>query len=227
MSYKEWFLSPSALSVFRNCPRCFWHERVKNIKRPRGIFPSLPGGVDRVVKTAMDQLRGNGEPPPLNYDIAPQGLSFFLDQKQLDQWRNWRSGLKCQIETADVVLSGALDDLLLHEGKYVPFDYKTKGTPTKQEDAEKYYQPQLDCYGLLLQKKGLEVANFGILLYFSPCQGSGDGPLWAQQTILMSVDPRRAEALVSAAAACLNGEKPKSSVTCEYCKWLADMEGAK
>ena len=39
-----------------------------------------------------------------------------------------------------------LDDLLVKDGAYIPFDYKTKGSPTNEEDANKYYQTQLDCY---------------------------------------------------------------------------------
>ncbi|GAI53572.1 unnamed protein product, partial [marine sediment metagenome] len=42
-------LSPSALNLFLQCPRCFWLEKNKGIKRPRGIFPSLPSGMDSVI----------------------------------------------------------------------------------------------------------------------------------------------------------------------------------
>ena len=60
----KYFLSPSALGLFKNCPRCFWLEKVKNIKRPRGIFPSLPGGMDAVIKTYFDTFRAKKELPP-------------------------------------------------------------------------------------------------------------------------------------------------------------------
>jgi len=39
-------LSPSTLNVFLECKKCFWLAQVKDIHRPRGIFPSLPGGMD-------------------------------------------------------------------------------------------------------------------------------------------------------------------------------------
>src|SRR3989338_6659737 len=56
-------LSPSALNLFLECARCFWLEKVKKIKRPRGIFPSLPGGMDRIIKTYFDSYRSQVIPP--------------------------------------------------------------------------------------------------------------------------------------------------------------------
>ena len=57
-------LSPSTLNVFLDCPRCFWLDKVKNIKRPRGIFPSLPSGMDRAIKVHFDSFRTKGILPP-------------------------------------------------------------------------------------------------------------------------------------------------------------------
>ncbi len=47
MSYK---LSPSSINLFLECPRCFWLQLVKKITRPQGAFPSLPSGMDRILK---------------------------------------------------------------------------------------------------------------------------------------------------------------------------------
>ena len=47
---KQVYLSPSALNVFNDCPRCFWLDKNKRMKQPRGIFPSLPSGMDKVLK---------------------------------------------------------------------------------------------------------------------------------------------------------------------------------
>src|SRR3989344_3937655 len=56
-------LSPSTgLNLFRDCPRCFWLHYNKNVHRPRGIFPSLPGGMDLVLKDYFDQFRGSLPP---------------------------------------------------------------------------------------------------------------------------------------------------------------------
>ena len=51
---KQVYLSPSALNVFNDCPRCFWLDKNKRMKQPRGIFPSLPSGMDKVLKSRYD-----------------------------------------------------------------------------------------------------------------------------------------------------------------------------
>ena len=61
MPYK---LSPSSLSVLKECPRCFWLQVNKKIRRPIGAFPSLPGGMDRILKTHFDSFRSREELPP-------------------------------------------------------------------------------------------------------------------------------------------------------------------
>ena len=67
-------VSPSSLAIInpdlgQECPRCFWHDRWDKKKhkadqptacaRPRGIFPSLPGGIDRILKTMADRCAPN------------------------------------------------------------------------------------------------------------------------------------------------------------------------
>lgn len=212
-------LSPSALSLFKDCPRCFWLEKVKNIKRPRGIFPSLPGGMDRVIKTYFDTFRAQKTlPPELRID-AFKGIFLFEDQARLEAWRAWRTGL--QYHEDGSVLSGMLDDLLVKDGVYIPFDYKTKGSPTKEEDAVKYYQTQLDCYALLLEGNGMKTAGYGFLLYYSPKEVKENGQVHFElQPIRVGTDTDRAKALFHKALAVLTGAAPRASAACEYCGWL-------
>src|SRR5262245_14027411 len=51
-------LSPSTLNLFVDCPRCFWLALRKKIRRPSGPFPSLPVGMDSVIKKYFDTFRG-------------------------------------------------------------------------------------------------------------------------------------------------------------------------
>ncbi len=88
-------LSPSKLNILTDCPRCFWDQEVRGVKRPRGPFPSLPGGIDRVVKDHCDAHRSAGTlPPPLVGRVCG---NLFPDQMQLDLWRNWRKGISAQV----------------------------------------------------------------------------------------------------------------------------------
>jgi len=58
MPYK---FSPSSLSLLKDCPRCFWLKFNKNITRPESIFPSLPSGMDKILKEHFDRFMKKGE----------------------------------------------------------------------------------------------------------------------------------------------------------------------
>ena len=217
---KNFQVSPSGLNLFKDCSRCFWLEKVRNIKRPRGIFPSLPSGMDRVIKAYFDTYRVKRALPPELQDHAEfKGILLYENHAQLERWRNWRTGLECFENGAR--LFGALDDLLVKEGRYVPFDYKTKGSPTNEEDAVRYYQTQLDCYALMLEMNGLKTLGHGFLLYYSPkAVGEHGSVSFEVQPIKIQTEPDRAKGLVQQAAAIVNGPAPKAAPACEYCNWL-------
>jgi len=122
------YLSPSALNLFLDCPRCFWQEKNLGIKRPRGIFPSLPGGMDLVIKKYFDLYRKKGMLPP-ELEGKVEG-KLYPEMDILERWRSWKhTNLKYEDESSGAVLSGALDDCLLDKGFYIPLDYKTRGGP--------------------------------------------------------------------------------------------------
>ena len=213
-------LSPSTLNVFLDCPRCFWLDKVKNIKRPRGIFPSLPSGMDRAIKVHFDSFRKKGALPPELKGTDFEGVKLYPDQSQLDQWREWRTGLALKDQDGST-LSGAIDDLLVKGERYIPFDYKTKGSPTTEEDAVKYYQNQLDCYAFLLESNRLPVADHAFLLYYSPKTVGEQGKvLFEIQAIKIGVNIERARQTFRKAVELLKGNRPPSSPACEYCAWL-------
>jgi len=217
---KSFQVSPSGLNLFKDCPRCFWLEKVRNIKRPRGIFPSLPSGMDRVIKDYFDRYRAKRTLPPELQDRKEfKDISLYEDHPQLERWRNWRTGL--EYFEGDVRLFGALDDLLVKDGLYIPFDYKTKGSPTNEEDATKYYQTQLDCYALMLEGNGFKTLGYGFLLYYSPKTVGEQGNVTFEiQPIKIETNVDRAKELFRKSAAIVNEPAPKASANCEYCGWL-------
>lgn len=216
-------LSPSALNVYLDCRCCFWLEKVRDVRRPRGIFPSLPSGMDREIKNHFDLFRAQGKMPPelKGEDFADTRL--FADQIRLDRWRNWRTGLEHRDARLGARLFGALDDLLVRGDRYVPFDYKTKGSPTTAEDARRYYQNQMDCYALLLEANGMPTAGHAFLLYYSPKNVRESGQvLFEVQPIRIETDPARARATFESAVAFLRQPAPPEGC-CEYCTWAAKV----
>lgn len=212
-------LSPSTLGLYRDCPRCFWIELNPKVKRPRGIFPSLPGGMDLVIKDYFDLYRGS-LPPELEGQI--EGV-LFDDADLLKKWRNWRTGLTYTDENLNAQLFGALDDCLLIDGKqYTPLDYKTRGSAPKEGASEMYYQHQLDAYAFLLNENGFEAASFAYLVYYYPKEVHEGGLVqFHVDPVRVEVSTDRARKLFEGAVELLRGDMPKEHKlgACEYAKW--------
>ncbi len=62
-------LSPSSLNLMEECPRCFWLEKHKVWKRPSSVFPSLPSGMDNILKYISTNFVIE-DYCPLNYAIT-------------------------------------------------------------------------------------------------------------------------------------------------------------
>src|SRR3989338_5382367 len=140
MPYK---FSPSSLSLLKECPRCFWLQFNKGIKRPEGIFPSLPSGMDRVLKEHFDSFMEKGELPPELKDCNDD-CKLFDDKEKLKVWRSNLKGIQWK-DKEDDLFKGAVDNILVKGKKLIVLDYKTRGFPLKEDTAE-HYQDQLDIY---------------------------------------------------------------------------------
>lgn len=219
-SAKFYFLSPSSIGLFEECPRCFWLQVKKNIRRPPSPFPSLPGGMDLVIKKYFDRYRTSEEglPPELIDQVEGR---LFADQGKLERWRNWRIGLRWRSPELAIEVGGALDDCLVdNNGKhFMPLDYKTRGFEVKPTTSG-YYQHQLDIYALLLEKNGYPINGLAWLVYYYP-EAVDEFSLVRFNTKAkkMAVESRRAEATLKKAGEVLAGPMPASSPECGFCSW--------
>jgi len=216
-------LSPTTgLNLFLECPRCFWLRYNEDVHRPDTIFPSLPGGMDRIIKEYFDTFRqGAGLPPELKGKVDGKLVS---DQELMDNWRNWRRGLKFEDEKLDATLSGALDDCLIDGESYIPLDYKTRGAAPKEGQSQEYYQTQLDCYAFLLEKNGYKVKDYAYLVYYFPDKVVGDHLVkFNIEVVKVSTDPKRAYKIFSDAVKLLKGPIPEKHTECGFCAWYTDL----
>ncbi len=213
-------ISPSGISSLLECPRCLWLQVNENVKRPRGIYPSLPDGMDNVFKKYFDGYRATGVLPP-EIEGKVEG-TLFGDVRQLNAWREFnfgRGGIRTEIPEYDMVIAGAIDDLLVApDGKFIPFDFKTRGYPTK-EDTHEHYRYQLDLYALLFQKNGREPADYGYLLFFWPQSYEMGIANFKTQLIKMDVSPSRGMSVLKKAYDIITGPAPASHEACEYCAY--------
>jgi len=244
-------LSPSSLNLFKNCKRCFWLEKnnYTNCKRPRGIFPSLPNGMDLTIKRYFSYYRRIGELPEYLKGKLPGHL--FENYETMSLWRDWKlTNLNYEDKKYNAYLTGALDDCLVYEEEenqdrrgidgnlkeeiYIPLDYKTKGSAPNQQDSEKYYGIQLSCYCLILEHKGYKTKGFGYLLYFYPEIICEDGKfIFNILPIRVETNIEQVKELFAKAVECILGNMPEANEDCEYCNFvlnrnetiLYDIEG--
>ena len=198
--------------------------------------------MDILIKKYFDYYRLRGQlPPELRGQVGAAEL--FPDIEALDRWRSWRTGMVYEDETTGAVLSGAIDDLMVEGGKYIPTDYKTRGFDIK-EGGEHYYQNQLNLYALLLQKNNLPPTDFAWLIYWiprsiTPSKENLSPNLFSnisskermETQVKFSVelkkvktDTNKALEVFRAAAKLLEGPMPQPNSGCPYCSWGAGYE---
>ena len=213
-------ISPSSINLMLDCPRCFWLQIVKKIKRPETPFPSLPSGMDKILKEHFDRFMEKATlPPELKEQDCVKGCKLFNDKEKLKIWRNNFKGIEYKNEENDVLLHGAVDNLLVKDGKLIVLDYKTRGFPLK-EDTHEHYQVQLDLYNFLLRKNNYKTEDYSYLLFYYPNKVLETGEvIFDTRLIKMKVDIKNAERIWSEALKLLNSACPSKS--CEWCegKW--------
>jgi len=215
MTYK---FSPSSLSLLKDCPRCFWLHFNKGIKRPDSIFPSLPSGMDRILKAHFDCFRDRGELPPELKEFNGS-VKLFDNVELLDVWRNNFKGIQWTDKKGNL-FRGAVDNLLQKGDKLIVLDYKTRGFPLK-EDTHEHYQDQMDIYNFLLRKNDYETEDYAYLLFYHPNKVNENGDvLFHTNLVKMKISIKNAERIFKEAVETLEGEMPRPSEECGFCKWV-------
>lgn len=228
-------LSPSALGLFKGNPLAFWLEKNRSIKLPRGMFSSLPGGMDRILKEHYDSHRNRGM-IPMEIEPHVEGI-LFQDGISLKRWRNWRTTeLRYVDKELGAEIVGALDDLIVipRTGEYSPLDYKTRGAeyPTGKSPAI-FYQHQLDCYAAMLNASGYKSSGRGYIASYYPSKHDDIAPANVQDRIFV---PFRCECfeirtsiqdavdLLRRAVECLNGPMPELDPGNPHFGWFEQVK---
>jgi hypothetical protein len=214
MTYK---FSPSSLSLLKDCPRCFWLKFNKNIKRPDTIFPSLPSGMDKILKVHFDFFMKKGELPPELSEL--KGYKLFDDEELLKIWRSNFKGIQWTDKKGNLY-RGAVDNILVKGKKLVVLDYKTRGYPLK-EDTHTHYQDQMDIYNFLLRKNGYETEEYTYLIFYHPHKVEENGHVCFNTDIIkIKADVKNAEKIFKKALKVLENDIPAPSEECGFCKWV-------
>ena len=215
MTYK---FSPSSLSLLKECPRCFWLAFNKGVKRPAGIFPSLPSGMDRILKKHFDKFMEKGELPPELEELNGK-IKLFDDAELLKIWRSNFKGIQWEDKEGNL-FRGAIDNILKKGKNLIVLDYKTRGYALKEDTAE-HYQDQLDIYNFLLRKNNYKTEDYAYLIFYHPDKVNEDGSvIFNTDLVRMKISIKNAENIFKKALDTLKGDMPKIGEECDYCKWV-------
>lgn len=200
----------------KDCPRCFWLHQNKVWKRPNGIFPTLPSGMDRILKIHFDKFMEQDKlPPELCEDEDCIGMKIFNDKEKMKIWQSNFKGIQFTDKNGNM-LRGAVDNILVKGEKLIVIDYKTRGYPLKENTAA-FSQNQLDTYNFLLRKNGYETEDYTFLLFYIPREVMATGEvIFDTELVKMEVDVKSAEKVWKKALKLLNGDCP--SECCEWCE---------
>ena len=209
---KPLMLSASTLKLYLECPRCFWLNMKKGLQRPRGPFPSLPTGMDTVLKRYFEQYRRRGTLPPLvdgklKGRLITEGLSLGYTDP-----------------TLQARLFGRLDDcLVLEDGSHAPLDHKTRASaPDGVRYTETYYLFQMNVYSLLLERNGYPISRTAYVVYYYPLEGAlHDGFPFGVTIHRVTTNPEAAYATFKAARQALERSLPPPADACAFCQWVS------
>lgn len=241
-------LSPHKLNLFSECPRCFFlaekgiilndkgfkkiqeiqqkfntksiikieENRVK-ITRPAGIFSSLPSGLDSIIKNYFDAYRKYNELPP---EVKNQIKGKLVDEETIKLMRNWQKFFfEEKINNTKIKFYGGLDECIVNNGLYYPLDFKTRGFALRQDTSE-IYQLSLDCYALLLEKKGYKPGKSAYLIYYIPNELLGTNVKFDVQIEERKTNIKNAYKTLEEAVKLLSQDSlPESKPECDFCKY--------
>jgi hypothetical protein len=223
-------LSRSKLSLYLECPRCFYLECRHGVKRPDTPGFALNVAVDTLLKREFDLCRKHRRIPRI---IADLGVSSTLsNHPSLKRWRNNLRGIEYLHEPTKLLVYGALDDVWEDdEQRLEVVDYKAtaRKTPVVALDKPYHdnYRRQVEVYQWLLRMNGERVSEVAYFLY---CTARTSAPRFNRKLVFDAniirhegdaswVEP----ALIGAVKTLQSNVAPERSPTCRYCAYRLDI----
>ena len=169
-SGKTFKLSRSGIDSFIKCQRCFYLNKVGNIKDIGMPGFSLNSAHDELMKKELDTYREKAEAHPYMESLNKNLIPF--QHEKMEDWRNNFKGIAYHHKKTDLIITGAIDDVWIDTdtNELVIVEYKSTstqseidlndGTPWKEQ-----YKRQIDIYQWLFRMNGFEVSDDSVFLY--------------------------------------------------------------
>jgi len=221
-SGKPFKVSRSGIELYIECPRCFYLNHRRGIRRPSGPPFNINSLVDRLLKKEFDVHRSNGSTHPLMHQYDIKAVPF--QHPQIDEWRENFKGVQVHHEPTNLIVTGAVDDLWINPaGEIIVVDYKATakaGEVNIDADWQMAYKRQMEVYQWLVRRQGLTVSDTG---YFVYCNGQDaeafDGRIeFAVKLLPYTGSDDWVEDVLGALKGCLlSDEIPNKPPDCEFC----------
>ncbi len=169
-SGKTFKLSRSGIDSFIKCQRCFYLNKVGNIKDIGMPGFSLNSAHDELMKKELDAYREKAEAHPYMESLNKNLIPF--QHEKMEEWRNNFKGIAYHHKKTDLIITGAIDDVWIDTdtNELIIVEYKSTstqseidlndGTPWKEQ-----YKRQIDIYQWLFRMNGFEVSDDSVFLY--------------------------------------------------------------
>lgn len=155
-------LSRSKLELFLDCPRCFWLDMKKGLKRPPPAPYTINSAIDALLKQEFDVCRQNGVAHYLIKKYNINAIPYKSDK--IDSWRHNFTGIQFHHKPTDFLVFGAVDDVWVNpQGELIVVDYKATGANSYR--IYPAYKRQMEVYQWLLLANGFKVSKTGYFLF--------------------------------------------------------------
>ena len=232
-------LSRSKIDLFMQCPRCFWLEARKEIKRPSSPPFLINTAIDTLLKIEFDTYRAKSEQHPWQIEFKVNAKPFAHDD--MDRWRDaLRRGVRVLHKPTNLLITGGVDDVWVNsKGELIVVDYKATAKTGEIEDLgpegtwHDMYRRQMEVYQWLLRGEGHKVSDTGYFVYANgiaaadgffnrvefrtnvfPYRGSDE---WIEPTLVKIKECLESDDIPPVGKKVMDQTKP-----CEYCTYARD-----
>jgi CRISPR/Cas system-associated exonuclease Cas4 (RecB family) len=213
-------ISRSKLERFLECPRCFWLEVKKGIKRPPSFPYTINSAIDALLKQEFDVHREDGTAHYIIKKCSIDAIPYKC--KEIDTWRQNFTGVQFYHKPTDFLVSGAVDDVWVNPaGELIVIDYKATGA--NEYNIYDSYKRQLEVYQWLLLQNGYKVSKTGYFLFakVNKNHGFAEGKLSFDLSLeALEGDSTWVEDALLSARKTLDSTIPTSSTECPYCQFV-------
>lgn len=218
-------LSRSKISLFLECPRCFYIDNKLGTARPPGFPFNLNSAVDALLKKEFDTHRAAHTAHPLMETYGLKAVPF--EHPKMNAWRDsLKGGVVAEFD--GLTVCGGVDDIWMNENdELIVVDYKATSKDSHitelDQDWHDGYKRQVEVYQWLFRQNGFKVSDTAYFVYANASRDKEafDGQLEFEVTLVpYTGSDSWVEKTLREIKGCLESENlPEPTPTCDYCRY--------